>query len=288
MKARVVLRALRSWRTARSWLASFLVVLGILEGAISLLAAFFPAKIQEGRWRYLLIVVIISITIATARAWPRSRYSKRFAVPNTQISIVVGDLFEQDGHLVIGMSDTFDTETPRVISSKSVQGQFLQREYADDRTQLDADLVEALQGTRVASVESRSSKPLGKLERYGIGTVAVLGTVKRHYFCVAYASMSNKLVAQATVEGIWTSLANVWKEVRDQAQLNAVSIPVVGSGLARLSAQLSNADLVRLIAISFLAASRERIVTRHLQIVIHPRDAEDLDLQELAEILAAQ
>ena len=288
MKARVVLRTLRSWRTARSWLASFLVVLGILEGAISLLAAFFPAKIQEGRWWYLLIVVIISITIATARAWPRSRYSKRFAVPNTQVSIVVGDLFEQDGHLVIGMSDTFDTETPRVISSKSVQGQFLQREYADDRAQLDADLVEALQGTRVASVEPRSSKPLGKLERYGIGTVAVLGTVKRHYFCVAYASMSNKLVAQATVEGIWTSLANVWKEVRGQAQLNAVSIPVVGSGLARLSAQLSNADLVRLIAISFLAASRERVVTRHLQIVIHPRDAEDLDLRELAEILAAQ
>ena len=201
---------------------------------------------------------------------------------------MVGDLFDQDGHLVIGMSDTFDTETPRVISSKSVQGQFLQREYAEDRAQLDDDLVEALQGTRVASVESRSSKPLGKLERYGLGTVAVLGTVRRHYFCVAYTSMSNKLVAQATVEGIWTSLANVWKEIRDQAQLGTVSIPVVGSGLARLSAQLSNADLVRLITISFLAASRERVVTRHLQIVIHPRDAEDLDLQELAEILAVQ
>lgn len=209
-------------------------------------------------------------------------------VPNTEISLVVGDLFEQDGHLVIGVSDTFDTETPRVISARSVQGQFMQREYGGDRARLDSDLANALQGMRVSTTESRSSKRLGKLERYEIGAVAVLGTVERHYFCLAYTHMSNKLVAQATVEGIWTSLSNVWKEVRNQAQLGTVSIPIVGSGLARLSAQLSNADLVRLIVISFLAASRERIVTRHLQIVIHPKDAEDLDLQELAAILAVQ
>jgi hypothetical protein len=100
--------------------------------------------------------------------------------------------------------------------------------------------------------------------------------------------MSNKLVAQSTVEGIWTSLARVWQEVRDQAQQGTVSIPIVGSGLARLSAQLSNADLVRLIVLSFLAASRERIVTRKLQVTIRPSDAKHLDLRELADILAVQ
>lgn len=288
MTRRVFIRTLRSRRTARSWAVSFLAILGVLEGAIGLLAAFFPDKVKADRWWYLVIVAAIAIVLATARAWPKLRYGRRFSVPNTEISIIVGDLFDQDSHLIIGMSDTFDTETPRVISARSVQGQFLQREYGGDRARLDSDLDSALRGEAVSEVESRSSKPLGKLERYEIGTVAVLGTVQRHFFCVAYTKMSNKLVAQATVEGIWTSLACVWKEARDQAQLGTVSIPIVGSGLARLSAQLSNADLVRLIVLSFLAASRERIVSRHLQIVIHPHDAEHLDLRELADILAVQ
>lgn len=288
MKAGVLLRTLRSGRTARSWIVSFLTVLGVLEGAIGLLAAFFPDNIKSGRWLYLLFVAVIAIVIATARAWPRNRYSRSFSVPNTRISLVVGDLFDQQGHLVIGMSDTFDTETPRVISAKSVQGQFAQREYGGDRTRLDADLDSALRPLPISTAESRGSKPLGKLQRYPIGTVAVLGTVQRHYFCVAYTHMSNKLVAQATVEGIWASLACVWREIRDHGQLDMTSIPIVGSGLARLSAQLSNADLVRLIVLSFLAASRERTVSRHLQIVIHPSDAEHLDLRELADILATQ
>jgi len=285
---KAILRTLRSWRTARSWAVTFLAILGILEGIIGLLAAFFPNTVQSDRWSYLVIVAAVAIILATAQVWPKSTYSRHFSVPNTEVSLVVGDLFEQEGHLIVGMSDTFDTETPRVISAHSVQGQFLAREYGGDRTRLDTDLDTALRDVAISGTESRTSKSLGKLARYPIGTVAVLGTVQRHFFCVAYTSMSNKLVAQATVEGIWRSLACVWKEVRDEGQLDRVSIPIVGSGLARLSAQLSNADLVRLIVLSFLAASRERIVSRHLQIVIHPGDAEHIDLRELADILAVQ
>lgn len=281
-------RTLRSGRTVRLWIVAFLASLGLLAGVVGLIAALFPTAITDDRWWYLSGVFLASVLYALVHAWPRSAYSRHFPVPDTEISIVVGDLFEQEGHLVIGMSDTFDTETPEIIKSRSIQGQLLSREYHGDLTRFDAELDTALRATHVVGSETEVSKPRGKRRRYAMGTVAVLGTVDRRYFCVAYSRMSNMNVAQSSVSDLWSSLSNTWQAVREKGHREVVSIPVVGSDLARLSNQLSRADLVRLILLSFLTASREHVVTSHLRIVIHSKDAERLDLRELADFLAAQ
>jgi hypothetical protein len=281
-------RTLRSTRTARLWTVAFLASLGLLAGVLGFVAALFPSSITTYRWWFLLSVLIVSAVWGTVKAWPRSQYSRHFPVPDTEVSIVVGDLFEQDGHLVIGMSDTFDTETPDIIKARSIQGQLLSREYQGDLARLDNELDCALRNVPVLASETRQAKPHGKRRRHAMGTVAVLGTVPRRYFCVAYSRMSNSNVAQSTVSDLWTSLSNTWQAVREKGQREAVSIPIVGSDLARLSNQLSRADLVRLILLSFLTASREHVVTSHLRIVIYPKDAERMDLRELADFLKAQ
>jgi hypothetical protein len=267
---------------------AFLAALGLLAGIVGLIAALFPSQIVADRWWYLALMLLLSLGYATTRAWPHMRYSRDFPVPDTEVAIVVGDLFEQEGHLVIGMSDTFDTETPDLIKARSIQGQLLSRVYQGDRNKLDRDLSVALRGIAVVSTERRQDKRSGKLKRYAMGTVAVLGTVQQHYFCVAYSRMSNQNVAQSSVSDLWLSLSNVWQAVREKGQRETVSIPIVGSDLARLSNQLSRADFVRLILLSFLTASRQHVVTSHLRIIIHPKDAERLDLRELADFLAAQ
>jgi hypothetical protein len=288
VNTKVVRRTLKSRRTARLWAVSFLATLGILEGAISLLTAFFPDQIKADRSWYLPAVVGLSIIVACIQAWPKLKYSRHFLVPDTQISLVVGDLFDQSGHLVIGANDTFDTETPVVINAGSVQGQFLAREYQGDVAALDRDLDAALRGHTVIGQESRRTKPAGKLKRYAMGTVLVLGKVQRRYFCTAYTRMSNACVARSSVEDLWMSLQQLWNVVRDEGQLEPLSMPIIGSGLARLGSRLSHSDLLRLIVVSFMAASREQIVTKHLQIVIHPKDAARLDLKELADVLSSQ
>jgi hypothetical protein len=42
-----------------------------------------------------------------------------------------------------------------------------------------------------------------------------------------------------------------------------------------------------LIILSFLTASREHVVTNELRIVVYSKDAEQMDLRELADFLAA-
>lgn len=230
----------------------------------------------------------MSATYAAFTGWPRSAYSRHLLTPRTELRYQVGDLFGQEGHLVIGFSDTFDTETPDIISRESVQGQFLDRIYLGDVVTLDSHLAEALSVEQEIAVETRQAKPQGKRERYAMGTVAVIGSAERIYFCCAYSRMRNDNVAESSVDQLWSSLSSLWCTIRDRGQLEPVSIAVVGSELARLSSQLSQADLARLITLSFLTASRQKVVTRRLNIVIHPKNADSVDLRALAEFARNQ
>lgn len=285
---RVVLAGLRRLSTARQFGRSFLSGLGLIAGISGLGSGLFPDLAKRYGVPLLIAALALALAYALWASYPRLQYTRGFAMPRTEISIVVGDLFAQDGHLVIGMTDTFDTETPTIISEQALQGQLLSREYKGDLAALDADLAGALATTPVVATESRQAKPLGKLDRYPIGTVAVLGSPQRKYYGLAYSTMSNTCVAESSVTNIWNSLMKLWPVVRDTADLGTVSITAMGMGLARLSGRIAQADVVRLIIISFLTASRETVVASRLRIVLSPEAAEHTDLNALRDYLKAQ
>lgn len=254
----------------------------------SLFAAIYPDQLKTQGWPYIATVALVSAAYATFMGWPRSAYNRHLSTPHTELRYQVGDLFRQEGHLVIGFCDTFDTETPDIISRESLQGQFLDRVYLCDVARLDSHLSEALRTEPQIAVETRQAKPRGKRKRYAMGTVAVLGDTERLYFCCAYSRMRNDNVAESSVDQLWNSLSSLWTIVRDRGQLEPVSIAVVGSELARLSSQLSQTDLARLITLSFLTASRQKIVTRRLTIVINSKNTHSVDLRVLSEFIRNQ
>jgi hypothetical protein len=212
--------------------------------------------------------------------------SRHFGRPDITISVEVGDLFEQEAHLVVGFNDVFDTDTSDgiIISPTSVQGQFLERIYANDPNRLDADLANALRGVKVEATERRSVKQLGKLKRYPIGTVAVLGGSSRRFFCLAYSKMQNNLIAKSNVDFLWQSLSSLWDAVFLQGQRGTVAIPIVGSELARISC-LDRESLLRMILLSYVARSREEPVSKELVVVIHPRDFAHINMLEVEAFL---
>ncbi len=205
---------------------------------------------------------------------------------DVSLDIVAGDLFDQDTHLAVGFSDTFDTSITddRVIHSSSVQGQLLRRVYRDDQAQLDEQLATALTDISPVSVESRRDKPYGKLARYPLGTVAVLGEPRRLIFAVAYTRMENDLVAHAPVEDLWYCFTKLWEAVYRHGQRGALSVPLMGSGLARIDT-LDRGNLLRLILLSFVSYSRLRLICHELRIVILPGDIHRIDPAGLKDFL---
>jgi hypothetical protein len=263
---------------------SALATFGLLAALIQLYAALWP---RSGINQVATVVVVVcSIgAVATFRAWPRRSFRREFDLPDIAVTVKVGDLFDQPGHLVVGFSDTFDTDTTdgTVISPDSVQGQFLQRVYAGDRTRLDEDIERALAGTATIGAEQPGAKK-GKLRRYPVGTVATLGPPSQRYFCAAYSHLRNDLIATSDVDRLWESLNRVWEAARLFGQRRTLVIPVIGSELARISS-LDRESLLKMILLSFVARARQEDVCRELVVVVHRRDYEKIDMLEVRAFL---
>jgi Domain of unknown function (DUF6430) len=251
----------------------FVVILGLFD-------VLFPGVISRRRGWLTVCVVVASAVYGIYRAWPRP-IEQDYSSPNTKIRLVKGDLFDQPGHLVIGMSNTFDTLTPHIIAKSSIQGQFLERIYDGDVKELDRQLTLAL---RSISPMGAIEKP-GKKNQYSIGTIATLQEHARRFFCLAYTEMNVKNEARGTVDGIWRSLDSLWKEISIQANGGRVSIPVIGGGQSRLSQILPAQDSIRFIALSFILASRREKVCDELAIVVRSREFEKLDRLEIQSFL---
>jgi Domain of unknown function (DUF6430) len=230
----------------------------------------------------------LAASLAALRDQLRSSQRKKvfrvdFADPDIAVVVMSGDLFAQeDCNLVVGFSDTFDTDTDRsiVISSESMQGLLLQRLYGGERARLDRDLKAALSHVERASIESRSAKRLGKLTRYPLGTVATLHHANRRIFGVAYSRMGNNLIAQSSLPALRASLDNLWESVYLYGQLKPVAMPLIGSGLSRVVG--ANYDsLLTMIVRSFVASSRGRYVCPELRVIIQEQVFEKIRIAEI-------
>lgn len=134
---------------------------------LSITIILWPNSFSYG-WKGFIGIGILGVVIALLRVSPKRTFSVNFSSPDTKITIKTGDLFDQDGHLVIGFNDVFDTEIGRIISGSSVQGQFLTRMYGNDTARLNQDLERALKNE---TFTIDPSKTVGKNRRYPIENI---------------------------------------------------------------------------------------------------------------------
>lgn len=245
------------------------------------LAFFFPNRFNFGAWGYVGLVGI-SLMIALVRSLPKKIIVHQLAGSDDTITIKIGDLFAERGHLVIGLNDVFDTEIGDIISNTSVQAQFLQTVYQGNRQQLDADIEQQLTAHTSKGVTDPSKKR-GRNIRYPIGTTLALRGSGRIYYLVAYGKMGADLRVIATGNDIWQSLQQLWEAMRLSAHLKEVAMPVIGTELARTG--LPCMTMIELILTSYIAAAKQQRITSNLVIVISRRNADQVDMDELEAFL---
>lgn len=272
---------LRTWRFWRWFLVQTFSAVGVLAVLLEV-TSFVLGSLPVGGWPLALVIAVISIVYGLVRAWPRP-IRQEYNSPNTTIEIVKGDLFDQECNVVVGTCDTFDTAVPQVIARNSVQGQALDRLYGGDADQLDREISTALHGK---SIETTIQKP-GKMNKYGVGTVATLRNASHRLYFLAYSEMNQDNEAQSTPDGIWRSLASLWDEVSRTANGTPVAVPVIGGGQSRLSQVMPAQDSIRFIVMSFMFASRTKKVCDELRIVVRASEFDRLDRLELQAFLSS-
>ena len=247
---------------------SILQAFGVLWLVVEPTTFFFPnfsSTVRDWWW----IFPFAGVLIGSCRAWPRLTVNSKIAGTDAVIEIRVCDLFEQDGVLVVSSNTTFDTTMEdRTISRTSTQGQFTNR-FCDALENLDRQIEDALDGIEFEERDP-ATKPYGKRREYPVGTVASVICNSRSAYFVAIASLNANRNASATREDILDALPLLWEFVRTRGDLEPIAVPIIGSGLARVSA--TREELIREIIKSFIAAAQVGRFCENLTISISPED----------------
>lgn len=286
--ARPLIRRLsETYRAARAELVRVRTVMGRPDSALPLAEQLAAEDPDDPR---------AAAALEQVRSQLRDRHGDeivRHELPHlhTAVTIVRGDLFDQfaehDANLVVGFSDTFDvaTDDDFVISRSSTQGQLAERLFGGSAADLDRELRRGLRAITPVAVESSRDKPRGKRVRYPVGTVVPIPLDGRRIFATAYSRLGNDLVARSTPEDLRHSLDRLWEAVARYGMVKPVAVPLVGSGLARLT-PLDRGQLLALIVESFLTAcGRLSAVTPELRIVLLPGAVDKTDLTEAESLL---
>ena len=90
---------------------------------------------------------------------------------DVSIAIRVGDLFEQDGAVVVAAPTSFEIAMDDgTIDAKSVQGQYT-LQFCDSLDNLNRQIQKALEGIKFTERDVEN-KPFGDRRKYPVGTIA--------------------------------------------------------------------------------------------------------------------
>jgi len=268
-----------SWIVARRFIRTFLEVFGISWLLIEPLALWRPADLRLGMKGYLGLAAF-SFIAALYFSRRKTEISGKLSVSDTTITIKKGNLLDQSGNIVIGATDTFDTEIGDIIAAHSLQGQF-QSKHFPNTGELDALLAKELSGEKP---KEDKKKLRGKTFRFPNGTTAVLEKANSRYFLVAYTKMRNDLRVESDICMLANALRDCWSQIRTRGANQPVHMGVVGSGLARIG--LSRSLLIQFIVLSFLDAQKNGSLTSHLTIYVSESDIDHVSFSDMRDWLS--
>ena len=105
--------------TRRRLFAVFPAVFGALWIALEPAGLFFPDAFDWG-WPGYLALLAASAALAIFYARPRDEIARALPPTDVKVTIRVGDILEQNGNVIVGSNDAFDTQLEdQVISANS-------------------------------------------------------------------------------------------------------------------------------------------------------------------------
>lgn len=210
-------------------LCSFYKVLCVILTIISLIFLFLDL---HDYCKYIAgILLLIFCVLVYLYIWRNANSLTKISliVNNSNVDILVGNIFEDNGIKVIAFNEYFDSKVDeKVISSRSLNGQFLTNSCSsiqefDDGIEKDPHLTKRI-------IEKPLRRNSGKQIKYKLGTIFEY----KDFFLVAFSHFDADNRAFLTMTDLVSCLIEFWNEVDKFYASRTVSIPLLGSGITRL------------------------------------------------------
>lgn len=196
----------------------------------------------------------------------------------TKVLVSFGDLFDDNGHTVVSVNNFFDHQRPKVVAPLSVHGQFISRVCGDDEQRFAAHI--ANDKELASTPKTLVNRADGDRNSYPIGTTVAVSEGNYKYFLFALSNTDPKtLKATCDVPQMFVALGGLWKKVRDEANNDRIKMALIGNGNSGVGVEPM--QLLRLILISIIAASRGSPITSEIHIILNPDVADRIDLESV-------
>ncbi len=266
-------------------LETFFEFLGLLSLIYELLNIFFSdliKKIDFNGFDFIIIIFFVGIC-SIIKNFPKLK--RKFTIKNRDINvtIVVGDILKQEGAIIIPTNTTFDTcMEGEFVSIHSIQGQFQEKFFKNNLTELDNKIENSIKGIDVLKTLDDNRKT--KTKQYECGTVADINLNNKHFYFLALADVSKNGTPKAKYDNIIKSIQGLWSFLSENKHIEKLVIPIIGTGRAGI-AEATRIQVVKDIISSFVAVSVSSKITNELVVCIHPMDIKNsnVDINEIFE-----
>ena len=194
---------------------------------------------------------------------------------DTKIKVKFGNLLEQEGWKAIGVNDFFDSHVDEdLVSSKSLHGYVINTYWPDRR----ADWQKQISSTLVTVDGETVNRLKGNKRRYPIGATgyATEGDNKFLFVALSKTDVSNNVVS-ANGEMLIAAVRGMLRKARSVCSYEPLSIPLMGSGLARIG--IKNSVILDLIITAILEETRRGRVTGEITVIVPPDKEDQINLK---------
>jgi hypothetical protein len=280
------IRTLSYWRYAlfsMEALARVLAAVGTLYLFVELLDTFKIYKKDEYHNYGLILMLVAAVIYVLATRRPVRRV--RYKVPKKDLTfeVLIGDLFQMPGEIIISSNSTFDTDISNgLIAANSLQGQFALQVFNGQTAEIDRQIDVSLSGEASIINETRP----GKKNEYPIGSVARIHANGKNFYLFAMSHMDAGGNAYSSPRILDEALEGLWRNLATKGERGDIVMPLVGTGRGRVA--IPRQKMIERIAQSFADASQEAIFSNKLTIVARPEDAArfSLNLFQIRDFLS--
>ncbi|CAM2148227.1 Thoeris protein ThsA Macro domain-containing protein [Paraburkholderia tropica] len=257
----------------------FLGSTSVIGSALSVVVLFvdIPANWKlRGGWIFLALLAVIYVALWV---WSNNLNSIDIDVEGSNVTVKVGDIFQESGLKAIAFNEYFDTLVDnKIIGEKSLNGIFIQKHLGTPVSELD-HYIDNYAFDLSEVVGSNEARKLGKKRRYQIGTVCLY----KDYLLTAFSKFDENNRALLTMPEYLEFLINFWDKVNNVYAQKSVSTTVFGSGITRIKGHknISDEDLLKIMLWTFRISEMRFKYPAKLTIVIHKDKIDQINLLDI-------
>ncbi|ART47972.1 MAG: DUF6430 domain-containing protein [Burkholderiaceae bacterium] len=260
----------------------FLEITSAASGTVSAVVLFVDIPVEwklRAGWAFL---ILLALTYLVIWIWSNNLNSIDINVEGSDVTIKVGDIFQQSGLKAIAFNEYFDTQVDnKIISEKSLNGILIKKHLDISTSELDLYIENyAFDGSEVLEIEN--DRKQGKRQKYQIGTICLY----KDYLLTVFSKFDENNKALLTMPEYLEFLINFWDRVNNLYAQKSVSTTIFGSGITRIKGHknIADEDLLKIMLWTFRISEMRFKYPAKLTIIIHKDKIGQINLLDIKSV----